>query len=103
MQPSKKSKEGSVALLKESIQLVCVSRFSSGKIHSTGRRKLGIKSHRRQILQGHVAPHQNSGKKGSVARRHSEVRASLSAVLALPSLRRGHKTKPRTKKDEPAE
>ena len=28
---------------------------------------------RRQFLQGHVAPHKNSGKKGSIARRHSKV------------------------------
>ena len=62
-QPSKKSEKsgvkGSVALLKESIQLGCVSRFSSEKIYSTKRRKIGIKSHRR-ILQGHVVPDKNS-------------------------------------------
>ena len=51
---------------------LCVSRFSSEEIYSTERRKFGIKSHR-QVLQGHLAPNQNSGKKGFIARRHSEV------------------------------
>ena len=51
---------------------LCVSRFSSEKIYSTERRKIGIKSHR-QIVQGHVAPHKNSGKKGFIARRQSKV------------------------------
>ena len=67
-QPSRKSKKsganGSLALLKKSIQSGCVSQ------DSTERRKTGIKSCR-QILQGHVAPHKNSGRKGSIARRHS--------------------------------
>ena len=53
------------------IQL-CVSRFSSEKVYSSVGWKIGIKSHR-QILQGHVASHKNSGKKGSIARRHSKV------------------------------
>ena len=76
-QPSNKSEKsgakGSVALLKESIQLGCVSRDSHPRKSILRERgKIGIKSHR-QILHGHVAPHKNSGKKGSTARRHSKV------------------------------
>ena len=40
--------------------------------YSTDSGKFGIKSHL-QTLQGHVAPHQNSGKKGSIARSWSKV------------------------------
>ena len=36
------------------------------------RRNIGITT-RRQILQGHVAPNKNSGKKGSIARNYSKV------------------------------
>ena len=42
---------------------LCISRFLSEKVYSTRRRKIGIKT-RRQILQGHLAPNKNSGKKG---------------------------------------
>ena len=57
-------KEGTVALLIESFQFeLCVSRSSSEKIYSMERRKIGIET-RRQILQGHLAPNKNSGKKG---------------------------------------
>ena len=45
---------------------LCVSRFLSEKVCSTWRRAIGIKT-RRQILQGHLAPNKNSGKKGSIA------------------------------------
>ena len=74
---SKKSKKGgakgSVALLKESIQLGCVSQDSHPrKSILRKKRKIGIKS-RRQILQGHLAPNKNSGKKGSIARNCSKV------------------------------
>ena len=62
------------------------------------KKKNWIKSHR-QILQGNVTPHQNSGKKRSIARRHSFVRTLTSAIRALQSLRKRHKTKPCTKKD----
>ena len=55
---------------------LCVSRFSSEKVCSTDRRKIGIKS-RRHILQGHVAPHKDSWKKGSIARSYSKVRTSI--------------------------
>ena len=78
--PSKKSKnggaKGTVALLIESFQFeLCVSRSSSEKIYSTERRKIGIET-RRQILQGHLAPNKNSGKKGSIAMDYSKVCAS---------------------------
>ena len=43
---------------------LCISRFSSEKVHSTWTRKIGIKAHR-QILQGHLASNLISGKKGS--------------------------------------
>ena len=56
--PCTKSKKdgakGSVASLKESTQLGCVSRFLSGKVYSTRKRKIKIKT-RRQILQVHLA------------------------------------------------
>ena len=42
---------------------LCVSRPSSEKIYSTERRKIGVRSHRK-ILQKHLAPNSNSGKKG---------------------------------------
>ena len=74
-QPCKKSKKiggkGSVALLKESIQLGCVSNDCYQRNLFNGR-KIGIKSHH-QIVHGNVAPHQNSGKKGSIARSYSKV------------------------------
>ena len=74
-QPSKKSKNsgvnGSVAF-KESIQLGCVSQDSYPRKSILRKRKCGIKT-RPQILQGHVAPNKISGKKGSIARRHSTV------------------------------
>ena len=79
----------------------CVSRFPSEKICSTERRKIGIKS-LRQILQGYVSPNKNSGER--VDREASFKSVNLmSVVLAHPGLRRGHKTKPRTKKDAPAD
>ena len=62
--------------------------------------KIGIKSHC-QILQGHVAPHQNSGK--SIARSYSKVRTSRAQSVRRQVLRRGHTTKPCNNKDAPAE
>ena len=79
----------------------CVSRFSQEKIYSTGRRKMEIKSHR-QILQGHVAPHKNLGKR--VHREASFKSANhTSAIRAHPSLRGRHKTNQCIKKVAPAE
>ena len=52
---------------------LCVSRFSSEKICSKESEKMGIKSHTVKFSKGHVAPHKNSGKKGSIAGRHSKV------------------------------
>ena len=54
---------------------LCGSRFSSEKVYSTERKKIEIKS-RRQILQGHVATNENSGKKRSIAENYSKVRTS---------------------------
>ena len=65
--------EGSVALLKESFQLGCVSLDYLPKVYSSDRWKIGIESHR-QILLGHMAPHKNWGKRGSIARNYSKVR-----------------------------
>ena len=65
-QLSKKSKNSGVK------GSVSVSRFPCEEIHSTERRKIGIKSHR-QILLGHVALQKKSGKTGSIARRISKV------------------------------
>ena len=104
-QPSKKLKKsgakGSVAFLKESFQLGCVAE-DSHPIYSTERGKIGIKSHR-QIRQGHVAPHKNSGKKRSIVRSDSKSVNFMSAIRALPDLRKEHQTKLCNKKDAPAE
>ena len=94
--------KGSVALSKESIHWVVCLKILSENIYAAERGNIGIESHR-QILQGHVAPHKKIGKKGSIARRHSKLLNLTSATRALPDLRKGHKTKPCTKKDAPAE
>ena len=66
------------------------------------KRKNGFESHR-EILQGHVAPHEKSGKE----RVHREALFKsvnlISAIRALPDLRKELKTKPCAKKDAPAE
>ena len=66
----------SVAILKESIQLGCVSQFSFRRQsiqRETG--KLGSK-HAVKFLQRHLAPNLNLGKKGSIARNYPKVCAS---------------------------
>ena len=50
--------------------VLCIQGFLSEKIYSAERGKIGIKTHR-QILQGHVVPKKNTGKKRSIARNHS--------------------------------
>ena len=101
---SKKSDmKRSVALLKDAVQLGCVSQDSHPNTSVARKeRKIGIKSHR-QILQGHVAPHQTSGKKGSITRSFFKSVRLMSAIRVRQSLRKGHKTKPCNKKDAPAE
>ena len=104
--PSKKSKKGgakgSVASLKESTHLGCVSQDSHPKSILRVQRKIGSKSHR-EILQGHVVPIKNWGEE-RVHREESFKSVNLrSAIRALPDLRKGHKTKPCTRKDAPAE
>ena len=74
---------------------LCVSRFLFEEIHSTEKRKIGLKSR---------AP----GTKLKFGKRvHSEELSKSvnfkSVVLARPGLRRGHKRRPCTKKDAPAE
>ena len=64
--------KGSVALLTESAHMGCVSQDSHPSKLFYGRVKIGITSHR-PIFQKHVAPHQNSGKIVSIARRYSKV------------------------------
>ena len=76
-QPIEKSKNGgvrgSVSLLKVSIQLGCSSRLPPEQICFAEK---GENWDQITLLQGHVAPHQNSGKNGSIARSYSKVRAS---------------------------
>ena len=61
---------------------LCVSGFLSEKIKPTWRRKIGTTSHR-QILEGHVAPNENSGKR--VHRKELFNSANpMSAFRALP-------------------
>ena len=99
-QPSKKSKKsgvrGPVALLKESFQMGCVSQDSHPKnsiLRKEG--KLG--------LNHTVAPHLKIAKE-RVHREATFKSVNLtSEILALPGLRKGHKTKPCTKEDAPAE
>ena len=77
-QPSEESMKsvgnGQVASLKATFQLGCVSQDSPPR-KSIQREvgKGGIELHR-QILQGHMAPHQNPRKKGSIARSCAKVR-----------------------------
>ena len=66
---------GSVALLKESIQMGCVSQDSFPRMSILKKEKIGFKI-RRHILQGHLAPSKKSGKKGSIARYYPKVCAS---------------------------
>ena len=105
-QPSKKSKksggERSVALLKESKQLVCVFQAEVEVDFTEESEK----------LWGQITPPDapkaryttsNFGKEG-VHRKELFKSADLkSAICALPSLRRRHKTKPCNKSDAPAE
>ena len=64
--------------------------------------KLGIKSHR-QILQGHVAPHEKFGKE-TVRRKELCTSANLkNAIRVRQSMRRGHFRKPCDTNDAPAE
>ena len=81
---------------------LCVSRIPSEHIYLTEREKNGIKSHL-QILQGHVAPHQKSRKKGSITRSYPKSVNLMSVVRALPDFRKEHMTKPYNKEDAPGE
>ena len=65
---------------------LCVLRLLLVKVYSTWTWKIGIKSHR-QMLQRHMAPDQNSGKKGSIAK------IQKSAPLERSFLRAGIKGK----------
>ena len=73
-------------------------RRSPEKIYSTERRKIGIKTHR-QILQGHVAPNENSGKKWSIAREWFKSVRFMSVVLARSGSVKDHMRRLCTKKD----
>ena len=81
---------------------LCVSRFSSENNCSTGRRRIGIKSHH-QILQGHMAPQKKLGKERVLREASFKSVRLVSAIRVLPDFRTGHKTKPSNKKDAPAE
>ena len=102
-QPSKTSKKRSVALLEDSIQFVCVSQDSHPrKSFLRKRENIGIKSHH-QVFQGHAG---TTSKFGKVRVHREELSKSvklMSAIRALLDLRKGHKTKPCTKKDAPAD
>ena len=76
-QPRKKLKKsggkGPVAVLKESVHLGCVSQDYSPK--NLNLRKVGKlgSNHTVKFSKGTLAPHQNSGKKGSIARNYPKV------------------------------
>ena len=57
---------------------------------------------RRQILQWHLAPHQNSGKQRSIRKILSKSVRLMSVVLARRTSRKNHMRRPCTKKDAPA-
>ena len=65
---------------------LCVLRLLLVKVCSTWTWKIGIKSHR-QILQRHMAPNQNSGKKGSIAKYYPKKSAPLERSLCAPELK----------------
>ena len=75
-QQSKKSKKGagkgSVACRSPYNWVACLKILIREGSIQRKEGKLGSKSHR-QIPQRHVEPHQKSGKKGSIARRHSKA------------------------------
>ena len=69
-QKKKSGGKGSVALLKETKQLCCVSHDSPQKQSILlEKRKIGINLHG-QVLEGHDASRKYSGKEGSVAGNH---------------------------------
>ena len=77
------------ACIKESILLICVSQDS----HQT-----------KSILQGHVAPHKKRSGKKRVHREELFKSVNLkNAIRVRQNSRKGHKAKPCTKKDAPAE
>ena len=68
--------------------------ISTQKVYSAESWEIGVESHRK-IHRGHVAPHRNSGKKGSIR--------LTSVVLARRNSRTEHRMEPRNKKVAPAE
>ena len=74
--PAKSKKggtKGSVALLKESAQLGCVSQDSYPK-----------------IVQGYVAPNNNSGKKGSIAKNYPKSVNPMSVLVTRQNSKTDH-------------
>ena len=81
---------------------LCVSRFKSENIYSKWTCNVGIKT-RRQLLQRHLAPNQNSGKKGSIERYYPKVCVRfMSVVFARRNSRTYHTRILCTKKHAPA-
>ena len=81
---------------------LCISRFLSEEICSTWTWKIGIKT-RRQILQRHLAPNKNSGKKGPSRGVLQKCVHFMSIVFARRNSRKDHMRRLCTKKDAPAE
>ena len=106
VEPSKQSKKsgakGSVALLTESTQLGCASQDCHPKQSIP----------RKEEHWDQITPSNSPRARGTIQKLGKEMvhREDLSqsvnltsVVRALPDLRKGHKMKPRTKKDSPAE
>ena len=74
-------------------QSKCVPRLFARKVHSSGRWKVGIESHR-LVLKDHDASRENSGKERSIAGNHSQVRAT-GAKSMVPHSTTERKTKPK--------
>ena len=68
---------------------LCVSRLPSEKVYFAERLEKVFESHR-QILQGHVAPHQKSGKEGAIARSYAKSANLKNAIRVRQNLRIGH-------------
>ena len=70
--PNMKSKKGGakgqVSLLKETIQLGCASHHFHSRMSIVRKEGTLGSDHSVKFLQEHVAPYENSGEKGSIAR-----------------------------------
>ena len=79
----------------------CISRFWSEKVYSKWGWNVGIETHR-QILQRHLAPNKNSGKKGPSRGIVPKSVHLMSVVFTRQNSRTDHMRRPWPKNDAPA-